>query len=64
MLKKQKKLILTEVNQDAMRRAGRVNAQLMDHLRPHVTAGTTTARIDEMVHGWIKNRSTAMLAPP
>ena len=30
MLKKQKKLILTEANQEAMRRAGRVNGQLMD----------------------------------
>ena len=42
MLKKQKKLLLSEAQQDAMRRAGRVNAQLMDYLRPHVKAGIST----------------------
>ncbi len=42
MLKKQKKLILPQEHQDAMRRAGRVNAQLMDYVRPHVKAGITT----------------------
>ena len=52
MLKKQKKLILTEANQEAMRRAGRVNAQLMDFLRPHVKAGVTTLSIDQLVHQW------------
>ncbi len=50
MLKKLKKLILTTEQQDAMRRAGRVNAQLMDFLRPNITAGTTTAEIDEPDH--------------
>lgn len=35
-----------------MRRAGRVNATLMDFLRPHVKAGTTTGKIDEMVFQW------------
>jgi methionyl aminopeptidase len=52
MLKKQKKLILTDEQQDCMRRAGRVNAQLMDYLRPQVQAGITTARIDELVYQW------------
>ena len=52
MLKKQKKLILTEAQQDSMRRAGRVNAQLMDFLRPMVTEGTSTAQIDEAVFQW------------
>lgn len=52
MLKKQKKLILTEDHQEAMRRAGRVNGQLMDFLRPHVQAGVTTLSIDNLAHQW------------
>ena len=55
MLKKQKKLILNSEQQDAMRRAGRVNAQLMDYLRPNVKAGTTTAAIDDLVVGWTQD---------
>ena len=57
MLKKQKnkKLILNSEQQDAMRRAGRVNAQLMDYLRPHVKAGTLTRTIDELVEGWTRD---------
>ncbi len=38
-----------------MRRAGRVNAQLMDYLRPHVKAGTRTITIDELVEGWTRD---------
>lgn len=52
MLKKQKKLILPQPHQDAMRRAGRVNAQLMDYLREHVKAGVTTGFIDELAFQW------------
>ena len=56
MLKTQKKLILTEIQRDAMRNAGRVNAELMDYLRPHVAPGVTTGQIDEMVHQWTVDR--------
>ena len=52
MLQKQKKLILNGRQQDSMRRAGRVNAMLMDYIRPHVRAGVTTGEIDEMIHQW------------
>ncbi len=52
MLKKQKKLILNPPQQDSMRRAGRVNASLMDFIRPHVREGVTTASINEMIHQW------------
>jgi methionyl aminopeptidase len=52
MLKKQKKLILAPAHQDAMRRAGRVNAHLMDYLRTFVKAGVTTGYIDELAHRW------------
>lgn len=56
MLKKQKKLILSDSQRDAMREAGRVNAELMDYLRPCVRAGIRTAEIDEMVHEWSVSR--------
>lgn len=49
MLRKKNKLQLTAAQRDSMRKAGRFNAQLMDHLRPHVKAGTTTGQIDELV---------------
>lgn len=52
MLTKQKKLILSEAQQDAMRRAGQANAELMDYVRPHVKAGISTGEIDELVHRW------------
>lgn len=56
MLQKQKKLILTEAQQDAMRQAGRANAELMDYLRPHVKAGVATIEIDDLAHQWTTNR--------
>ncbi len=56
MLQKQKKLILTEAQQDAMRKAGRTNGELMDYLRPHVKAGITTLQIDDLVYQWTTNR--------
>jgi methionyl aminopeptidase len=52
MLQKQKKLILDKRQQEAMRRACRVNAMLMDYIRPHVRAGITTGAIDDLVHRW------------
>ncbi len=52
MLKKQKRLVLTEIQRDAMRNAGRVNAELMDFIRPFIVAGTTTGKIDELVRAW------------
>lgn len=54
MLRTQKKnkLVLDDAGRDAMRRAGRVNAQLMDHLRPQIRAGITTNKIDEIVVQW------------
>ncbi len=56
MLKKQKKLILSEPQRDAMRQAGQINAGLMDALRPLVRAGVTTQSIDEFVHDWSASR--------
>ncbi|MEE2936923.1 MAG: type I methionyl aminopeptidase [Planctomycetota bacterium] len=56
MLTKQKKLILSEAQQDAMRRAGQANAELMDYVRPYVKAGISTGEIDELVHRWTIDR--------
>lgn len=50
MLIKQKKVLLTPLERDGMRRAGRFNAQLMDFIRPHVQAGVTTGEIDRLVN--------------
>jgi methionyl aminopeptidase len=50
MLHGHKKLLLSPAEQDAMRAAGRFNAQLMDFIRPHVKAGVTTGEIDRLVH--------------
>ena len=49
MLIKRKKILLNESERNGMRIAGRFNARLMDHLRPHILPGITTAEIDRMV---------------
>ncbi len=56
MLKKQKRLVLSEAQQDSMRNAGQVNAELMDFLRPQIVAGITTAHIDDLVKAWTLER--------
>lgn len=50
MLYSLKKLRLSRIEQDAMRNAGRFNAQLLDYLRPWVKAGVTTGEIDRLVY--------------
>lgn len=42
-------LALVEVERDAMRAAGRFNAQLMDFVRPYVKPGVTTGELDRLV---------------
>jgi len=44
------RVILTEREREAMRRAGRFNAQLMDFIRPHVQPGAITQNLDKLVH--------------
>jgi methionyl aminopeptidase len=44
------RLLLGEAERQAMRAAGRFNAQLLDYVRPHVKAGVTTGEIDALVH--------------
>ncbi|GAB3130989.1 type I methionyl aminopeptidase [Novispirillum itersonii] len=40
----------------AMREAGRVAAELLDHLTPHIVPGITTAAIDDLVVAWTQER--------
>ncbi|MCP4190944.1 MAG: type I methionyl aminopeptidase [Planctomycetaceae bacterium] len=52
MLYGHRKLILAEVERDAMRQAAAFNAEVMDFVRPHVKEGVTTAAIDQLVHDY------------
>lgn len=54
MLRKRNKLQLTAAQRDSMRAAGRFNAEVMDHIRPLVKAGVTTAAIDDAVREYTK----------
>jgi methionyl aminopeptidase len=56
MLYGQRNLILADVERDAMRRAGRFNAQVMDHIRPFVQPGITTAELDRRIHDFTRSR--------
>ncbi len=47
--KKSRKLLLGHAGRESMRKAGRFNAQLMDHLREFIQPGVTTESIDERV---------------
>lgn len=52
MLQSFRKLRLGPVERDAMRAAGRFNAQLLDYVRGHIRAGVTTGEIDRLVHAY------------
>ena len=52
MLISNRKLLLPEVERNAMRAAGRFNAELMDYIRPHIQAGIATAKIDKLVYDY------------
>ncbi len=54
MLYGHRNLLLSEVERDAMRRAGSFNAELLDFVRPHVKEGTTTAEIDRLIHDYTR----------
>ena len=53
MLQAMKKFRLGRDEREAMRAAGRFNAQLLDAVRPLVKAGVSTGEIDRMVHDYI-----------
>lgn len=56
MLKKNRShLLLNQADREKMRRAGQANAALMDFIRPHIVAGTTTEQIDQLVVKWTQD---------
>ena len=52
MVKSTKHLLLNDEQRNKMRLAGRFNAELLDHIRPQIQAGITTAEIDQLVHAY------------
>jgi methionyl aminopeptidase len=50
MLQGKRKVQLAKPERDAMRRAGRFNAELMDYVRDFVKPGVSTGEIDRLVH--------------
>jgi len=46
---KSRRLRLKEDERNSMRAAGKFNAQLLDHLRPHIVPGALTADLDDMI---------------
>lgn len=55
MLQGLKKLRLGSTERDAMRAAGRFNAQLLDFIRPQVRAGVKTAELDRLIHDYTRD---------
>ena len=55
MLYGKQNLILNETERTAMRAAGSFNAQVMDHLRPHIRPGIKTEEIDQLVHDFTRD---------
>ena len=49
--------------QDAMRRAGRLAAEVLDMIGPHVVAGVTTEELDRICHDYIVDVQRAIPAP-
>ena len=47
---KPKPPIYDEQEREGLRRAGRFNAQLVEYIRPHVKAGTTTLELDRLAY--------------
>lgn len=50
MIRRSPRIRLAQKERQNMREAGRFNADLLDHIRPMVVAGTSTGEIDREVH--------------
>ena len=50
-----RRLKLNEAERQAMREAGRFNAELLDFVRPHVQPGVTTGEIDRLVYTYTRD---------
>jgi methionyl aminopeptidase len=55
MLHGQRKLQLAKPEREAMRLAGRFNAELMDVVRKHIQPGVSTGGIDQLVHDYTRD---------
>ncbi len=55
--------IKTPEEQDKMRVAGRLAAQVLDMIEPHVRAGVATQELDRLCHNYIVNDLEAIPAP-
>ena len=55
MLIRYSHLQLNATERDAMRRACQFNAEVLDHVRPHVQAGITTNEIDRIIHEYTRS---------
>ena len=55
MLKGKNKLRLDDSGQECMRAAGRFNAELLDFIRPYVSAGVSTGEIDRHVEQYTRD---------
>ena len=55
--------VKTPAEQEAMRLAGRLTAEVLDMIGPHVAAGATTDELDRICHDWIVDRQRAVPAP-
>ncbi len=55
--------IKTPAEQQAMRVAGRLTAEVLDMIGPHVQPGITTADLDQICHDYIVNIQGAVPAP-
>ncbi|MEA3303044.1 MAG: type I methionyl aminopeptidase [Pseudomonadota bacterium] len=55
--------IKTAEESEKMRSAGRLAAQVLEMIEPHVVAGTTTDELDRICHDYIVNQQQAIPAP-
>lgn len=55
--------IKTPAEIDKMRVAGRLAADVLEMIEPHVQAGITTAELDDICHNYIVNQQQAIPAP-
>jgi methionyl aminopeptidase len=53
----------TPAEQDAMRLAGRLTADVLDMIGPHIVAGVTTEELDRLCHDYIVEVQQAIPAP-
>ncbi len=56
-------IIKTEIEIEKMRIAGRLAADVLDMIAPHVTAGITTNYLNDLCHDYIVNVQQAIPAP-